>query len=142
MPDDGEWECIELEGAVMCRRGVPPAGVIAGPPDVGWRCAPRANASPPERICVDYAPDRPDDDPRWRCRFEHDRGGLRVCRRAGKPGRLLGACDARRSCPRHLMCEAGRCLPPEPRVGCWFDDDCGGQRTCRLGSCVAVGGAR
>jgi len=136
VPDDGEWECIDLKGVAVCRRGVAPAGVVAGPPDRGWRCSARAGASPPERVCVDYSPDLPDDESSWRCRYEHARGQQRICRRVRKPARLGGVCDAQRSCPRHLSCAAGVCLPHRPDVSCWFDDDCGDGRVCRLGTCV------
>jgi len=69
-PDDGEWECVELEGVVLCRGGERAAGVVAGPRDRGWICRGQGPAH-----CVDLAPDRPDRDGRWRCRFEAGSGG-------------------------------------------------------------------
>src|SRR6266567_425961 len=73
MPDDGEWECVDLDGAVVCRGGIAPAGVVAGPADPGWRCGARRGST--DRICVDLAPDLPDGAARgWRCSFSHERG--------------------------------------------------------------------
>lgn len=136
MPDDGEWECIDMAGAVMCRRGVEPAGVVVGPPDPGWWCGPRAGAEPAERVCVDYAPDVPDSTRAWRCRYQHDRGGRRVCRAARAPAPLGVSCGASARCPPQLTCAGGRCLPPRPAVRCWFDDDCDRGHACQLGTCV------
>jgi hypothetical protein len=111
LPDDGEWECVELDGAVVCRGGVPAAGVVAGPPDPGWRCGVRRGSS--ERLCVDDAPELPG--PGWRCRFTHEHGERRLCRE-----------DASAPPP-----------PPPPRdpPSCWIDRDCG-SGTCRRGSCA------
>lgn len=110
-PDDGEWECAELDAVVVCRGGVPAAGVVAGPPDLGWRCGVRRGTS--ERLCVDDAPELPG--PGWRCRFTHDRGERRVCR--ADPG-------------------APQPAPPSRAVpSCWIDRDCE-SGACRRGSCA------
>ena len=36
MPDDGEWECVEISGVVFCHSRVDGAGMQAGPIDLGW----------------------------------------------------------------------------------------------------------
>jgi hypothetical protein len=123
LPDDGEWECVDLDGVVVCRGGVPAAGVVAGPPDPGWTCGtrrgsggPRPASSGPDRICVDLAPELPDGAARgWRCRFTHDHGERRLCR--ADPAAAPPAPE------------------PLPPPSCWIDPDCGAG-TCRRGSCV------
>jgi hypothetical protein len=131
LPDDGEWECADLDGAVVCRSWAEAAGAVAGKPDPAWVCGPRAGA-PKERICVDFAPERPADEP-WSCGFQHDPGQVaRVCTRGG-PGPLGRACGG--GCPFGSACVGERCLPllPEPR--CWIDADCGEGKKCAHGSC-------
>jgi hypothetical protein len=138
MPDDGEWECVDLDGVVVCRRGVPAAGVVAGPVDAGWLCDIRAHATPSERVCTDLSPDLPHGDAGgWRCRYDHERRERRICKRTRSPTRLGTLCDSRRPCPKHLTCAADTCLPHPPAPTCWLDDDCDGDRVCRLGTCVA-----
>ena len=56
LPDDGEWECADLDGVVLCHGGRAPAAVVTGAPDVGWRCGPRRGVEG-DRVCVDFAPD-------------------------------------------------------------------------------------
>jgi hypothetical protein len=113
LPDDGEWECVELDGVVICRGGVPAAGVVAGPADPGWSCGPRRGSA--DRICVDLAPELPDGAiGGWRCRFTHERGERRVCR-----------ADPTAAPPAPT---------PVPKPSCWIDRDCG-SGTCRRGSC-------
>ena len=138
MPDDGEWECIELEGVVMCRRGVKPAGVITGPSDQGWLCGARIGSETGERICVDFSPDLPAGAVRgWRCRYDHKRRERKICRLAPTGPALGAACDSARPCPDRLVCAVGRCLPAAPAVECWFDKDCAGG-LCRFGTCVGA----
>ena len=114
MPDDGELECVDLDGAVVCRGGAPAAGVVPGPPDPGWTCGARRGSV--DRICVDATPELPEGATRgWRCRHTHERGERRVCRAdPAAPG------------PK-----AERLPPPS----CWLDKDCGAG-VCRRGSCV------
>ncbi len=137
MPDDGEWECIDLDGVTLCRRGVPAAGVIAGPSDPGWVCGERTGGDPGERLCVDYSPDLPGGDTRgWRCRYDHKRGEHRVCTRRDDAPALGRACRGDRGCPATLDCVAGHCVPAAPAPSCWFDKDCEPGSKCRLGTCA------
>ena len=136
LPDDGEWECVELAGAVICRGGEAPAGVVAGAPAAGWSCGgPVGNHG---RICIDYAPDRPDRG-RWTCRFDHRHGVRRICVAvaAGVDPPALGArCDPG-ACPRGAICAHGRCVPPAVAPpACWLDADCAGGSACVLATCA------
>lgn len=134
MPDDGEWECADLDGVVVCRGWSEAAGVVAGPVDPGWHCGGRAGA-PSERICVDFAPDRPAGEP-WSCRFHHEsHAARRSCTRGG-PGPLGHACGD--GCPFGSVCVLERCLPLEPKPSCWVDKDCGAAK-CAHGSCRETG---
>src|SRR5688572_11068678 len=103
LPDDGQWECVDLDGVALCRGGAPPAGVASGPPDRGWRCGARRTSG--EKICVALSPAFPDDRSHWRCAFEHRGGERRICVRS--PG-------APRPTP---LLSSGA---PE----CWIDTDC------------------
>ncbi|MBI4956542.1 MAG: hypothetical protein HY908_31285 [Myxococcales bacterium] len=135
LPDDGEWECADLAGVVVCRGGAPPAGVVAGPPDPGWSCGTRAGHE--DRVCVDPAPDTPRGEGRgWSCAFERERRGTRVCvRREDAPG--LGAnCAVAADCPQGARCDLGRCLPRAPAPDCWVDPDCGAGSRCAFGTCA------
>lgn len=137
LPDDGEWECIDQDGAVVCRGGEPAAGVIPGPPEVGWICGAREQGPRgPEKVCVDLAPDLPEGGP-WRCRADHKSGEKRVCKQAAPKGPQLGeACGD--GCPTGATCVSDRCLPAKPQPTCWFDTECAGG-TCRQGTCVGGG---
>lgn len=143
MPDDGEWECIDMDGVVMCRRGVPPAGVVVGPPDVGWLCGDRVTDEGADRVCVDFSPDMPDGATRgWRCRFDHKRREQRICRESDRYPALGAACEAGSPCPDTLICASGRCMPRPPQpLSCWFDKECGTGRMCHLGTCVGGEGS-
>jgi len=135
MPDDGEWECVEMEGIVFCHSRGDAAGIAPGPPDIGWLCGARHGTAQGERVCVDLDPDRPSAaDPR-RCVFDYPSGAAqRVCTRASGPF-AGGACGGARSCPRGMSCVSERCLPPGPAPSCWFDKDCEGGTHCRWGTC-------
>ena len=138
MPDDGEWECIDMDGAVMCRRGVPPAGVVTGPPDTGWICGERVIEERREQVCVDFSPDLPGGASHgWRCRYDHKRRERKICRETDRGAALGVRCESGAQCPDTLICVAGRCVPraPEP-VSCWFDEECGPGRMCHLGTCA------
>lgn len=139
LPDDGAWECADLDGVVVCHGGVPPAGVVAGPADPGWSCGQRRGvASPPgtDRVCIDLSPDLPDGAARgWRCNFTHERGERRVCRRDAKAPAIGAPCKVASACKSDDRCTAGRCVPPRPSPSCWIDPDCGGGEKCRRGSC-------
>jgi hypothetical protein len=131
LPDDGEWECSDHDGAVVCRSAGAAAGVVAAPPDPSWLCGPRKEARG-ERICVDFAPELPPGGP-WACRFAHEHGRPeRICTRRDAPA-LGFACS--RGCPFGSACVGQRCLPLEPEPACWLDADCGAGRTCAHGSC-------
>jgi len=138
MPDDGEWECIDMDGTVMCRRGVPAAAVVVGKPDVGWMCGDRITEEGKERVCVDFSPDLPDGATRgWRCRYDHKRRERKICRESDRDPGLLSACDANAPCPDTLACAGARCVPRAPRVvSCWFDKECENGQECHLATCV------
>jgi hypothetical protein len=136
MPDDGEWECIDMDGAVMCHGGEPAAAVVAGLADTGWICGTREKGGPrgPERLCVDLAPDRPRGEADgWKCTYDHTRGEKRQCKRDPAAKRIGGPCAA--GCPEGTACVEDRCLPPRPNPSCWFDDECEGGAKCRYGTC-------
>lgn len=133
LPDDGEWECVDQAGAVICRGGDPPAGVMAGPPDRRWRCGPRPGGA--ERICVDLHPDFPGGAARgWRCRHEGGVRPARSCQRDPDAHNLGDPCAPARPCVDGATCEDGRCQAPALGPGCWLDQDCG-LGVCRFGSC-------
>lgn len=140
MPDDGEWECVELSGVVLCHSRGAGAGMQAGPLALGWRCGARRGASAGERICVDLDPDRPELATHRQCRFEL-RFGMQ--QRSCTPTRALiigDVCTAdARACPSGSRCEAGMCLPARPEPACWLDRDCGDGAHCVLGSCAKAG---
>ena len=114
LPDDGEWECADLEGVVVCRSVAAAAGVVAGRPAAGWTCGEGAG---PEaggrRICVDATPERPSPES-WRCHFAHN-PEQRVCKRDA---------NAVVATPR-----------ADVRPSCWLDVDCGDEKRCRFGAC-------
>jgi hypothetical protein len=140
MPDDGEWECVEMIGVVFCHSRGPGAGMATGPMDVGWLCGARRGARDGERICVDLDPDRPELASHRQCRFELLNGmQQRSCTPAPKP--IVGdAClvDSR-DCPDGSSCQAGLCLPARPEPACWLDGDCGDGARCVLGTCIKAG---
>ncbi|MFO0572264.1 MAG: hypothetical protein U0263_41970 [Polyangiaceae bacterium] len=134
LPDDGEWECADLEGVVVCHGGRAPAGVTPGAPDVGWICGPRRGVDG-EKVCVDFAPDRPEPEP-WACRFQYEPGVPRRACRKGGVGPVGRACG--KGCPLGSVCSSGHCLPLKPDPSCWLDRDCGGGQKCALGTCVGA----
>lgn len=134
VPDDGEWECAELSGVVLCRGGTEPAAVVHVSADPGWLCGSRRRAKGGDRVCLDLDPDLPDKPSVRGCRFEIDGARMRrVCEHTEQP--LLGdACSHPDLCPLGSECSHGICLPPRPSPNCWGDADCGlGQ--CRFGTC-------
>lgn len=139
MPDDGEWECVELSGIVYCHsRGVL-AGAASGPMDLGWQCGARRGGGEGERICVDLDPDRPPLATHRQCSFEL-RFGMQQRSCAATKGLIAGdACDGASACPDGTHCEAGLCLPARPDPACWLDRDCGAGSRCSLGSCAKAG---
>lgn len=144
-PDDGEWECMDQSGAVVCFGGIAPAGVRTGPPDEAFACgAPLAGDAHGRRVCVDSAPDVPDGSlADWRCRFDRDAtaAGSREVRRCERaPGRegLGAACSAAAACPPGMRCLTDRCAlePASGAPDCWLDADCREGATCVLGHCT------
>jgi hypothetical protein len=134
MPDDGEWECAEIEGVVLCHGGAPAAGVVPGPEDPGWLCGARKR-HPGERVCVDFSPDRPPGK-LGDCRFEHGPGRTRrVCRPGPEPG--VGRRCSEGGCPAGAVCAGERCWPLRPAPECWLDADCE-RGACLLGSCPSA----
>jgi hypothetical protein len=152
MPDDGEWECVEMSGVVCCHGRGLVAGRAAGPTDLGWQCGPRRGApqAPPrsagamprtdgERICVDLDPDRPPLATHRRCRFEPRMGMVQRSCTQTKALVAGDACKAADECPKGTRCEAGLCLPARPVPACWLDRDCETGSSCVLGSCAKAG---
>jgi hypothetical protein len=137
MPDDGEWECFERAGAVVCQAGVPAAGVVSGRRDDAWLCGALRDGAAPARICVDLAPDRPADPSFDTCNLQRKDGSLRrVCTAQGEPA-VGRACGGAAACPRGATCEQGVCLPARaPRGECWLDTDCGPGGACAFATCV------
>jgi hypothetical protein len=137
-PDDGNWECADLDGVVVCHGGTAAAGVAPGPPDPGWICGQRrgARAAAVDRVCVDLTPDFPDGQPRgWRCSARHEDGENRSCRRAAAAPALGAACAAPAACKPGDRCLDGRCVLERPQPDCWIDPDCDAPRRCRRGTC-------
>jgi hypothetical protein len=131
LPDDGEWECLDMAGASVCRGGDPPAGVTAGPADRRWTCGARGD----ERVCVDLRGDVPDGAATgWRCRYENGPRPRRLCARDPLAHQLGDPCDPARPCVDGATCRDGRCAAPPPRPSCWLDSDCA-SGACRFGSC-------
>lgn len=139
MPDDGEWSCGEMGGAVVCSGGDAPAGVAGNVFDVAWFCGLRRKTAGNERVCVDFAPDFPDGHAHgWKCRYASDRAGARVCERDPDGHQLGDACSAAAPCLDGVRCIAGRCVPERPEPSCAFDRDCE-SGVCRLGTCREIG---
>jgi len=137
-PDDGDWECSEGAGVTVCRGGLGAAGVSAGPPEEGWICGDRrvTDSGSYPRVCVDFAPDPPPGTTRASCHYVYSGGlGRRECTRAPEP-QVGDACmvGAPNACPTGTTCIGSVCLPREPQVGCFFDQDCQGA-ACVFGTC-------
>jgi hypothetical protein len=134
LPDDSEWECADLGGAVLCRGGQQPAGVARVQNDAGWWCGGR-RGKPRERVCIDIDPDFPNvASRRWACHFEA-RGAesSRVC--APTEMALLGdTCGSDIECPLGARCVRNACVPRAPIPNCWGGTDCTSGR-CELGIC-------
>jgi hypothetical protein len=138
LPDDGEWECADFAGAVVCRGGEREAGTPPGAADAGFSCGPRrgAGAGTAARICVDLSPDFPDGSARgWRCRFVPQDGLRRVCERDPSAHTLTDPCDPSHPCVSGLACITARCVPAAPAPACWLDRDCD-KGACRFGTCM------
>jgi hypothetical protein len=133
-PDAGEWECVDLHGAYVCRSVAEAAGIPRGPRDPAFVCGARRGTGEP--ICVDFAPDLPEGPGPYACTMRYVSGvAERVCTR--KAGAVLGTrCRAEADCPEGARCVSSRCLPPEPHPDCWFDKDCAADGRCRFGSCT------
>jgi hypothetical protein len=139
MPDDGEWECVEISGVVFCRSRTPFAGMQPGPMDLGWMCGARRGGTEGERICVDLDADRPDDESRKHCRFEAHFGAPQRSCTSERTALIGDACTGAQPCPSGSRCELGSCLPAQPDPTCWIDRDCGEGGRCAFGSCVKAG---
>ena len=134
VPDNGEWECVEIAGAIICRSPSEAAGIPRGPVEAGFVCGNRAGHG--ELVCVDLSPDPPPL-PSWSCRVTYDSGSAaRVCSAAKEP-KLGDICVRASDCPAGASCVGGRCLPDQSKPACWFDQDCGHDARCRYGSCRA-----
>jgi hypothetical protein len=156
LPDDGEWQCADSAGAVLCAGGEPPAGVAAERADTGWFCGARSGAKPlalagaraqpsaaaapfaGPRVCLDLDPDFPDGTAsHWRCRYAYESGVQRICQRDGTGARIGDACNASRPCVDGSHCSAGYCIVPRPLPDCWLGSDCK-STDCRFGSCAPI----
>lgn len=139
MPDDGEWECVEISGVVYCHSRGEAAGMQAGPSDLGWLCGPRHGGAAGERVCVDLDADRPPASARaggeQQCRFEARFGAPQRSCTPARGVQLGSACTAASVCPEGTHCLEDLCLPERPEPSCFFDRDCGANRRCVLGSC-------
>jgi hypothetical protein len=136
MPDDNEWECVEIDGVAYCHMTAQASAVVAGPPDRGWICGQRRKTHEP--VCVDLSPDRPDARG-YKCAFHYTKFyPTRTCLRS-EGASVGGACKAKDACPKDAECVQGRCTPPEPRADCWIDSDCADGERCRWGSCTGGG---
>jgi len=136
VPDNGEWDCVDIAGVVYCRKVVAAAGVLAGPLEPGFACGTRRGEGHGELICVDFAPDPAPLRVPYACSIGYSRGvAERVC--APSSARRVGAaCDGDSACPAGTRCVGGRCLPGYPRPACWLDGDCDGAQKCHFGSCT------
>jgi hypothetical protein len=136
LPDTGEWRCAERSQVVWCAGGQPAAGVVAGPPDRGFRCGPRwgQRSGQRERVCIDEHPDYPGNDA-YQCSFDQERGIARVCRvEQASPAivlvpHALAACWLDRDCPSG-RCDRGACT-------CASQADCESGH-CERGMCIEV----
>ncbi|HVU00752.1 MAG TPA: hypothetical protein VHE30_03340 [Polyangiaceae bacterium] len=138
LPDDGEWECADVAGAVFCNGGGRAAGIAPGSSDTGFVCNARVvrGKKQPERLCADWSPDYPDGSPTgWRCKFDHVPELVRVCERDANAHVTAERCDVSHPCIEGLRCGGGRCLPPRPEPSCLLDADCG-DGPCRFGACT------
>jgi len=138
-PDDGEWTCSDIGGAVVCTGGDPPAGVPENIIEAGWICGHRhretQSAGTGERVCVDFAPDFPKGSARgWRCRYAVEQRVSRVCEREARSFAIGDACDGAHPCLDGLRCVDRTCVPERPDPSCAFDADCP-QGVCRFGTC-------
>lgn len=139
MPDDGEWECVEMSGLTFCHSRGTMAGAERGPRDLGWLCGPRRGVADGEEICVDTSPDRPGDQRFRHCRYEQQLGAtIRSCG-SGKGAIIGDPCSEGSACPKDGTCQENLCLPRRPAPACWLDGDCEQGARCALGSCVSGG---
>ena len=131
LPDDAEWECLDMAGAAICHGGEPAAGVVPGAPDRRWTCGTRGA----ERICVELNGDIPGDrTSRWRCQYGNSPHPVRRCRIDPDVHLLGDPCTSRQPCVDGAACRDGRCVAPPPAPSCWLDGDCA-SGACRFGSC-------
>ncbi|MEZ4219588.1 MAG: hypothetical protein R3B13_01585 [Polyangiaceae bacterium] len=131
MPDDGEWECADHDGAAVCRKLAGAAGIVEGPADPSWVCGVR-NGKAAEKICVDLSPDRPRDGD-YICRFQYEPSRPRRSCRRGQDAVLGRDCAA--GCPAGSTCVGERCLPLMPAPNCYLDADCTDKDKCLHGTC-------
>lgn len=137
LPSDGEWECRDEHGALVCRGGGAAAGIVEGPRDVGFECA----RLPDDReVCVALDVPLPEGARAgFSCSITHEHGPIRRCVRDPAAPALARDCRDE-PCPAPLVCvdlgPEARCLPPPRSVtACWIDGDCGAGR-CALGRCA------
>jgi len=138
LPDDGEWECAAVAGAVMCHGGEAPAGIPRGSIDTGFSCGDRIvkAAKRGERVCVDFSPDFPEGTGRGlRCRYDAEQGLTRICESDPNAHVLGDACDPAHPCVDGASCVFERCVPGRPEPSCWVAADCD-HGTCRFGTCT------
>ncbi len=146
MPDDGEWECFERDGAVACLGGEAAAAVVGGRRDEAWICGVRRThadaggpASAPARVCVDLAPDRPDDAGFGQCAIAHRPAGARQICTPSKTTSLGASCGGAggATCPPGAACVTSVCVPARVPLGeCWQDTDCAEGQACVFATCA------
>lgn len=134
LPDDGEWECADSAGTMVCRGGERPAGVAPGGRPEGFFCGALRSArqETQARICVDLSPDLPPGPTGYSCHFE---GTSRICVVNRDTHRLGDPCDRARPCVDGARCVGGQCAPILPQPSCWADADCD-HKACRFGTCT------
>ena len=131
MPNDAEWECVDMDGVTFCHGRGDAAGIVPAPIELGWLCG----DGPAGPVCVDFDADRPPLEPSYRCRIVYPHGvPERHCTRA-VAARVGSPCDASVRCPAASSCQDGLCLPARPAPSCWFDAHCGNAGVCRWGTC-------
>jgi len=137
VPDDGDWECADLGGAVLCRGGAQPAGVTRPSLDPGWWCGARRRSTTGDRICLDLDPDYPPArGESFRCSYAIEGAKLtRLCESSTLPG-LGSRCSQDSACPNDSRCVGGVCLPHAFSPNCWGDADCAPER-CAYGTCTS-----
>ncbi len=137
-PDDSDWSCADMAGAVVCLGGTRAAGVATASANPRWRCGDVANRPLEQRrVCIDVEPDFPvGSASAWRCHFQNELPMRRICDRSSHNPMLGDACSAALPCVDGAVCQAQRCVAPSGNPFCWVDRDCQPNAVCRFGGCL------